>query len=220
MAPLVVEQLDDMVGLEPGLSRELADHWLAVQPIVEKPVCSPQGTDLPADVDRDRNHTRMSLGRALNRVLDRRRCIGREAEAQPVVELLHRPCQREISLLDQVEQRNVAIRVLPCNPDDQTQIRFDQELCCVRVSGVPATEECSFFRPRQDPDSANCVGVQRQRIVEYAPCIVDALLVASTRVSSTSIIDAHLDTPSLCSSSLTDGHRRCRMRRGKPGVRR
>ena len=56
---------------------------------------SSNGSNLPPDVDRNRNQTRMTLRRLPDRPLDRQGGIGRELETQSVVEPLDRPgeCQ-------------------------------------------------------------------------------------------------------------------------------
>src|SRR6266851_1335877 len=53
-------------------------------------------------------------------------CVGRELEAPAVVELLDRPHETEVALLDEVEQGQARRRVLLGDGHDEAQVRLDE----------------------------------------------------------------------------------------------
>jgi hypothetical protein len=58
--------------------------------------------------------------------------------AHSPVELLDRPDQPEVSLLDQIEQRDASLRVVPGDPDHEAQVGLDQPLLGLFVALVLA----------------------------------------------------------------------------------
>ena len=81
------------------------------------------------DVRRQADRAPAVVQRALDRLPDPQRRVGREAEALAPVELLHGADQSEDALLDQVEQRQIAdALVLAGDRDDEPQVRVDHAL--------------------------------------------------------------------------------------------
>ena len=113
-----------------------------------------------------------------HRLADPPRGVRRELEALAVVELLDRPDQPEVALLDQVEQRQAAAHVLLGDRDDQPQVGLDQALAgpvgraagplqdrCARrrrVTGLGELRACSSARIPDSiciASSTSCCGV-------------------------------------------------------------
>ena len=77
-------------------------------------------------VHRDTNRTRLIGNCTSNRLPNPPRGISRELIPAPVFELVHRLHQADVTLLNQVEELQAAIRVLLRNRNHQTQVGFDQ----------------------------------------------------------------------------------------------
>src|SRR4029077_1330852 len=159
---LVGEYLPDAAGIGSCFSSNLAQQGAATQALQENLTRSSNGANLPHDVDRKRNQTRMTFRRSPDRLLDHQGGIGREPETQSVIEPLDRPRECQIPFLDEVEHRNVVMRVLTGDPDAQTQIGLDQNPLGTLVSGFLTTKELTLFSPRQHRHPAYSAGVQRQ----------------------------------------------------------
>ncbi|MNQ52519.1 hypothetical protein D3C85_665390 [compost metagenome] len=71
--------------------------------------------------------------------------IGGEAEAPLRIELLHRPDQAEVTLFDQVEQREPAIDVASRDLHHESEVAFDHALAPGRISALSEAREVHFF---------------------------------------------------------------------------
>ena len=77
-------------------------------------------------VHRDADRARLVGDRAGDRLADPPRGVRRELEALGVVELVDRPHQAEVALLDQVEQLHAPARVALGDADDEAQVGLGQ----------------------------------------------------------------------------------------------
>ena len=96
------------------------------------------------DVDGNADRARVVRDRALHRLADPPRRVGRELEAAAPVELLDRAVQPERSLLDQVEERNAEPAVALRDRDDQAQVRLDHAALRARVAALDRLREHHF----------------------------------------------------------------------------
>ena len=92
-------------GGEAGLGRDLVERRVAVQLLAERPARALHAAHLVGDVDGQPDRAALLGERARDRLPDPPGRVGRELEAERVVELLDRADQAEVALLDQVEQR-------------------------------------------------------------------------------------------------------------------
>ena len=86
--------------------------------------------------------------------------VRRELEALGVVELLHRPDQAEVALLDQVEQRHPASGVALGQRHDEPQVRLEQVSAGRRPSRTIVARSRFLSAVRRFPVSSTCCGVQ------------------------------------------------------------
>src|SRR5207247_5112269 len=138
------------------------------------------------------NHARMALGCYLDRSPDRRRGVRGEPETQAVVELVNRPCECEVSFLDEVEQRNVVMCVLTGDPDDEPEVSLDQKPFRTLVSGVPATEERALLGLRENRRSSESAGVEGERVLELEARVIVACCAANPTEPSIYRVAAHM----------------------------
>ncbi len=140
-----VEQLADPLDGEAALLGDLLDRWVAIQLLVRTRrarstfrACSATWTGRRIV----RPWSASARGDGLANPPGR---IGRELEAELPVELLDRADQSEISLLDQVEERNAGFRVVARDRHHEAQVALDQLAFRRLVAGVLAAGELALF---------------------------------------------------------------------------
>ena len=112
------------------------------------------------DVRGQPDRARLVHDRALDRLPDPPRRVGREAEAALGIELLERVDQAEVAFLDQVRQRDAAVRVVPRDADDQPQVALDHRLPRGEVAGAHRARERQLLVGRQQRVLADVVQVE------------------------------------------------------------
>ena len=81
----------------------------------------------------------------VNRLSDPPGGVGAELEAPAVVELLDRPDEAQVALLDQVEEGQAAAHVALGDGDDQAQVGLDQSALGLHVVALDALGEGHLF---------------------------------------------------------------------------
>ena len=104
------------------------------------------GDDLVADVSRHPDRAGRVGDRSADRLADPPRGVGRELEAAAVVELLDRPHQADVALLDEVEDADPARLVAASDRDDEAEVRLDE----ASSSGVALGHRVAQLTPRRD----------------------------------------------------------------------
>ena len=110
------------VGPDRRMLGELVDGRLALELLVELAAHAGEPVHVLDHVDRDADRARLVGDRAGDRLADPPRGVGGELEALGVVELVDRPHQPEVALLDQVEQLHAAAGVTLGDRHDQAQV--------------------------------------------------------------------------------------------------
>src|SRR5581483_7231192 len=154
---------------------------LAVQTLPEELLRPPNRPDLAPDVDRYRNHAGMTVCRLVDRLPDEQRCVRGELAPQAVVELLDRSRQRKVPLLDEVEERDVAIRVLARDPDHEAKVGLHQLALRSVVSRILATEELTLLLRREQRRAPHAAKVQLERVLERGARVLLARIAAGRR---------------------------------------
>ena len=161
----------------PGLRRDLLDRRLAVELLRQLAARALHLAHLLGDVDREADRAALVGERARDRLADPPGRVGRELEAEPVVELLDRPDQAHVALLDQVEERHVGLRVVARDRHHEPEVRLDQALLGRLVAQVLAPGELALLRRRQQAAVAELADVELERVGAAEP-----LVLAETRV--------------------------------------
>ena len=91
--------------------------------------------------------------------------VGRELEAHLVVELLDGADQAEVALLDQVEERDAGLRVVPRDRHHEPEIALDQPSLRRLVALVLAPGELALLGGRQQAAVADLAHVELERIL-------------------------------------------------------
>ena len=152
------------------------------------------------DVHRKADRASLLRQRPRDRLADPPRGVGRELEAELVVELLHRADQAEVALLDQVEQRHARLRVVARDRHHQPQVRLDQPPLRLLVAFVLAPRELALLGGREQPSVSDLADVELQRVVREVVALLPSRLVHGSNngsaVFSTDALSA-LPLPSL-----------------------
>ena len=117
-----VEELVDALDLEAALLGDLVRERVAVQLLGEDAACAHDAAHLVDDVDGQANRPPLVGDRACDGLADPPRRVRRELVAHLVVELLHRPDEAEVALLDQVEERDARVDVVPRDRHDEAEV--------------------------------------------------------------------------------------------------
>ena len=126
--PPVLEQLGHPLRGDVELPPQLLLGRVAAELLVQDPPGALQLVDLLDQVDRQPDGPALVGHRPGDRLPDPPRRVRRELEALGVVELLHRPDQAEVALLDQVQERQPVAGVALGQRDDQPQVGLQQVL--------------------------------------------------------------------------------------------
>ena len=115
-------------------------------------------------MDRQADRAALVGERTRDRLADPPGGVGRELEAEPVVELLDRSDQAEVPLLDQVEQRHLGAGVVARDRHHEAQVRLDQAALGVLVAEVLAPRELALLAGCQQPAVAELADVELERV--------------------------------------------------------
>src|SRR5207342_2298760 len=99
--------------------------------------------ELVADVGGHPDRAGRVGDRSADRLADPPGRIGRELEAAPVIELLDRPHEADVALLDEVEDADPARLVAARDRDDEPQVRLDE----ASSSGVALGDRVAKLTP-------------------------------------------------------------------------
>ena len=114
----------------------LLDRGLAAQLLQELPRHAPHPRHGLDHVDGDADGAALVGHGAGDGLADPPGGVGAELEAAAVLELVHRPHQARVALLDQVEEAQAAVAVLLGDGDDQPQVAFGEAALGLLVLGV------------------------------------------------------------------------------------
>ncbi len=159
-----LEQRADALGREAALLRDLGQQRLAVELLRQLAAGAHHAPHLLGDVDGQPDRPSLVGERARDRLADPPGRVGRELVAERVVELLDRPDQAEVALLDQVEQRDAGLGVVARDRHHQAQVRLDQLLLGRLVALVLQARELAFLGGRQQRPVADLADVELERV--------------------------------------------------------
>ena len=140
-----VDQLLDALLGEARLLGELCNGRVTVHLLGERAARAHDASHLLRDVDRQADRAALVGERAGDRLADPPRRVRRKLEAHPVVEFLDCADKPQVALLDQVQERDAGLRVIPCDRHDQAQVAFDQLPLRGFVARVLAAREIALF---------------------------------------------------------------------------
>src|SRR5262249_60986702 len=101
--------------------------------------------------------------------------VGRKLEAHAVVELLDRADQAEVSLLDQVEERDSGARVVARDRHDEAPVRLDQLALRLLVALILAPGELAPLLPGEQRAVSDLADIEPQRVAGERALVVRRL---------------------------------------------
>ena len=120
------QDLADPVGRHAAPLGQLVERRLAFELLVHLALHAQHPVHALDHVHRDADGAGLVGDRAGDRLANPPRRVGRELEALGVVELVDRPHQAEVALLDEVEEQHAATAVALGDADDEAQVGLDQ----------------------------------------------------------------------------------------------
>ena len=102
------------------------------------------------------------------------RRVGGEAETPFRIELLHRPDQPQVALLDQVEQGQAAVDIAPGDLHHQAQVAFDHAPTPSRIAPLREPREVDLLLGSQQWGKTDFVEVELGGI--QRPAVIDVLV--------------------------------------------
>ena len=98
------------------------------------------------NMDRETDGAGLVHDSPFNSLTDPPCCIGRKTEAFLRIKFLHRADQPEVTLFDQIKQRQPAITVAAGNFNHQTEVTFNHTLarCGITPQGAPCKKDFFF----------------------------------------------------------------------------
>jgi hypothetical protein len=108
--------------------------------------------------------------RAADRLANPERGVGREAEAAPVVELLHRAHEADRALLDQVQQRHPGVLALEALGEvhDQAQVGLDHAVLGLEVAALDPAGELELLSRGQQTRAGDALEEDSEAVAELA----------------------------------------------------
>jgi hypothetical protein len=91
--------------------------------------------------------------------------VRRELVAHPVVELLHRPDEPEVPLLNEVEEGDARVHVVARDRHDEPQVRLDELALGGLVALVLPPRQLALLGRRQQGPVADLTDVELERIL-------------------------------------------------------
>ena len=101
--------------------------------------------------------------------------VGRELEAPPVVELLHRTHQTQVALLDQVEQWESPALIPLGHGHHQPEVALRHAPAGCLGAGFDLLCQLNLVRSGQQPETADLPEVRAQRVIQVAPLVLHDL---------------------------------------------
>ena len=126
LVQLVAQLAHDLVAAH--AARDLLHRRLAAQLLEQGAADADEAVDRLHHVDRDADRARLVGDGARDRLADPPRGVGAELEALRVLELLDRPDEADVPLLDQVEEAHAAPDVLLGDAHHEAQVGLGQAL--------------------------------------------------------------------------------------------
>ncbi len=160
-----VEELLDALGREAALFRDLGDEWITVQFLGEDAPCAQDLARLLGDVDGKPDRAALVGKGAGHGLANPPGGVRGELEPELVVELLDGSDQTEVSLLDQVEERDAGFRVVPGDRHHEPQVRLDQLGLGSLVAFVLAPGELTLFDRSEQSAVADLAHVELEWIL-------------------------------------------------------
>jgi hypothetical protein len=171
-----LQQVRHALGREARLGGELLDRRLAIQLLGEHAALAEHAPDLVGDVDGNANRPALVGERAGDGLADPPGGVGRELEAEPVVELLDCADQPQVALLDQIQERHAGLGVVPGDGHDEPQVGLDELPLRLLVALVLPPGELALLGRRQQAAVADLANVELQRVVGRAGRLLLLLL--------------------------------------------
>src|SRR5262249_31787770 len=138
---------------------------LAVQLLRELTARAHEPANLVRDVDRKSDRPALVGQRARYCLADPPGRVRRKLVAELVVELLDRPDQAEVPLLDQVEQGDARLRVVARYRHYEPEVRLDQLLLRLLVALILSAGQLALLGGGQQRAVADRADVELQRIL-------------------------------------------------------
>ena len=160
-----VEQLADALELDAALQRDLLRQRVAVQFLGEHAPGPHHAPDLVDDVHGQADGPALVGDRPRHGLANPPGRVRGELEAHAVVELLHRADQAEVALLDEVEQRDAGIHVVPRDGHHEAQVALDEASLGPLVALVLAARELALLGRGQKGAVADLADVELERIL-------------------------------------------------------
>ena len=160
-----VEQLLDALGSDADLEGDLVERGVAVELLPEKAAGLGDLSHLVGDVNGQADRPSLLRQRSGDRLLDPPGCVGRKLEAELVVELLDRPDQAEVALLDEIEKRDLGSCVVSRDRHDEPEVRLDEAALRHLVALVLQAGELALLRRGEQPAVPDLPDVELERIV-------------------------------------------------------
>ena len=149
-----------------ALLRDLLDRRVAVELLGEDPARAEHLPGLLGDVDGQADRPPLVRERPGDRLADPPGRVGRQLEPELPVELLDRADETEISFLDQVQQRDAGLRVVPRDRHHESQVGLDELPLRRLVARVLAARQLPLLLGGQQPAVADRADVELQRVGE------------------------------------------------------
>ena len=171
------QDLAHPIGLESAPCGQLLDRRLALELLVHLALHPEHPVHALHHVHRDADRAGLVGDRPGDRLADPPRGVRRELEALRVVELVDRPHQAEVALLDEVEELHPAPRVALGDAHDEPQVGLDQlalgrspRLTAASAALLDAARSVTAPRRRSArrrclPSSIRCAGGARRPTV-------------------------------------------------------
>ena len=165
-----LEQLADALGREAGLLRDLLMARIAVQLLREHAAAAGHAPYLLGDVHGQADRPALLGERARDGLADPPGRVRRKLEAELVVELLDRPDQAEVALLDQVEQGHAGLRVVTRDRHHEPEVALDQLPLRRLVALVLEACELPLLRRREQAAVTDLAHVELERVLRGLRC--------------------------------------------------
>ncbi|CAI1138595.1 Uncharacterised protein [Serratia proteamaculans] len=119
------------------------------------------------NVDRQADGTGLVHDRPFNRLPDPPGCVSRETETAFWVKLFHCPDQTEVTLFNQIQQRQAAIAVAAGDFHHQPQVTFNHSAAGRHVTAQCTPRKINFFLCGQQRRITDFAKIELRRI-QYA----------------------------------------------------
>ncbi len=115
-------------------------------------------------MEREANRAALVDERPRDRLANPPRRVRRQLVAELVVELLDGAHQAEVSILDEIEERDVGARVVASDGHDESEVRLDETPARGVVACVLAARELTLLLACQKRTGADLAHVELERV--------------------------------------------------------